>query len=537
MPKPTHRTMWMFPRNIRKIEAWKMVQIAQLLDACTGDTTSQIVQDQLYAQLDKLGLKVKANQYGVANAGGMRTYFAQLACLGLFWKDAEKQFSTTYAGEELINANNPMKILRCQLLRMQYPSVYGLGPNVRIAPALQVKPFVFLIKLLQDKRLGGYLTCDDMAVGVVYGHTHADHNKCVTKILKLRTSGKLSDVIDSVDDIRTPRRYTENNPDEDFVKGLQDAKDIANTAKNYLSAVQLVVPDTEDDRKFILNTDTIITNDIQTWLNTKIEPLDPSHQEAWQMRYGRYTKTKSIRTRGTNRTNGIQALVCSNFVAAVTANPFAFNIQQFVTDQAALWGQTEAEIGLLIAGIRSRKTNIERDTLKQAAASGGREARVLEKGATAIFCRLGFDLSEHIGQKASPTNRQGGYPDIRIRATGLTECGFGDTKATMNYSIPIVDSIKLQTYYKECWQEFPDKTPSSFFLYIAGGFDRKSQTIESTLSKCSTGYGRPVSALTVDALLELAEMDNPPSPESLIKAFKKGKYYTTGDTLKAAGEN
>ncbi len=182
----------------------------------------------------------------------MRTYFAQLACLGLFWKDAEKQFSTTYAGEELINANNPMKILRCQLLRMQYPSVYGLGPNVRIAPALQVKPFVFLIKLLQDNRLGGYLTCDDMAVGVVYGHTHADHNKCVTKILKLRASGKLSDVIDSVDDIRTPRRYTENNPDEDFVKGLQDAKDIANTAKNYLSAVQLVVPDTEDDRKFIL---------------------------------------------------------------------------------------------------------------------------------------------------------------------------------------------------------------------------------------------------------------------------------------------
>ena len=29
--KPTHRTMWMIPRNIRKIEPWKLVQIANLI--------------------------------------------------------------------------------------------------------------------------------------------------------------------------------------------------------------------------------------------------------------------------------------------------------------------------------------------------------------------------------------------------------------------------------------------------------------------------------------------------------------------------
>lgn len=52
MPNPKFRTMWMFPRNIRKIEAWKLVQISQLLEACTGNTTSQTVQDQLYDQLE-----------------------------------------------------------------------------------------------------------------------------------------------------------------------------------------------------------------------------------------------------------------------------------------------------------------------------------------------------------------------------------------------------------------------------------------------------------------------------------------------------
>ena len=74
MPNPKFRTMWMFPRNIRKIEAWKLVQISQLLEACTGNTTSQTVQDQLYDQLENLGLKCKANAHGVKNPGGMRIY-------------------------------------------------------------------------------------------------------------------------------------------------------------------------------------------------------------------------------------------------------------------------------------------------------------------------------------------------------------------------------------------------------------------------------------------------------------------------------
>ena len=91
-----------------------------------------------------------------------------------------------------------------------------------------------------------------------------------------------------------------------------------------------------------------------------------------------------------------------------------FNLQAFINDQAATYGKTPAEIGLLISGVRDRVANIERDTIKQAAASGGREAIALEKAVTGIFRKLGFDLSEHIGQKTA-SNREGGYPDIRIR--------------------------------------------------------------------------------------------------------------------------
>lgn len=529
MDKPTSRKMWMVPRNIRKIEAWKMVQIVQLLDLCTGNLTSQEVQDQLYAQLDALGLKVKANEYGVENAGGMRTYFAQLACLGLFWKDADRQFHTTFAGEELMTGNEPIRILRCQVLRMQYPSVYGLGPNVRIDSSLKVRPFVFIIKLLMDERLGGYLTCLDMAVPVIYGRTHTAHETCVQKILKLRQTGNLRDVIDSVNDLRTPRRFHENDEEADFVSGLEDAKNIANTVKNYLTSTLLLVSNIDDDRQYRLNTDPAVQKDISSWMDEKIETLNPLKQAAWQMRYGRYTKTKSIRSRSTKHVNGIEALVRTTFMATVNATPFEFDLQAFIEEQSKRWGKSEAEIGIYLNSVRTKQSNIERDTVKQAAASGGREFLLLEKAATAIFQKkLGFDLSEHLGQTPSPSNRQGGYPDIRVRASNLDECGFADTKATMNYDLPLGDTLKLENYYKDCWNEFPDQTPATFFLYIAGGFGKTSKTVESLLAKCSTGHGHPVSAMTVDALLDLAEMPEPPTPQALMTAFKQGKYFTTG---------
>lgn len=126
---------------------------------------------------------------------------------------------------------------------------------------MKVKPFVFLIELWQDPRLGGYLTCLDIAVAVVYGRTHKCHDICVEKILKVRETGDLATVIESVDDVRTPKRYHEHNPEEDLARGIQDAKDIANTAKNYLESAQLIVTDAEDNKRFELNEDVCVQGD------------------------------------------------------------------------------------------------------------------------------------------------------------------------------------------------------------------------------------------------------------------------------------
>ncbi len=508
------------------------MQIAKLLDSCTGGVSNQEVQDELYKQLSALGLKVKANEYGVANSGGMRTYFAQLACLGLFWLDRKRNmYATTYAGEQLISGNNPAAILRCQLLRMQYPSVYGLGSQVRIHPNLKVKPFVFLVRLLRDERLGCELSCQDMAVPVIYGRTDADYEHCVTKILDLRKNGDLSTVIDSVDDVRTPKRFRENDPEKDLQMGMIDAVEIANTAKNYLLASQLIVPCDDDAKTFSLTRDPAILTEIRPWLEEGeiIEKLDADHQEAWQQRFGRLDKTKAVRSINKKSADGFKTLIQAAFINAVTASPYGIDPRNFVMDEAAKWGKSTSEVAKIVNPLLSRKRTIERETVMLAAASGGREALKLELAVTNLFRQLGFDLSEHIGQKKAP--RAGGYPDIRVQASSIASCGFVDTKATMTYSLPIGDTVKLQTYYKECWQEFPDHSKVEFFVYVAGGFGRSDATIKALLKKCAENFGRPVSAVTVSALLDLAEMTGPSSVMQVMNKLKESDLFTAASVL------
>lgn len=47
-------------------------------------------------------------------------------------------------------------------------------------------------------------------------------------------------------------------------------------------------------------------------------------------------------------------------------------------------------------------------------------------------------------------------------------------------------------------------------------------------------YGRPISALTVDALVHLAQLENRPSPEQLAEAFKSGGYFASAESVISA---
>ena len=205
------------------------------------------------------------------------------------------------------------------------------------------------------------------------------------------------------------------------------------------------------------------------------------------------------------------------FIQEHAANPFGFDVAAFISSEAKRWGCPEAEISSVI------------DPLLPSV-SGGKEWLLLEKAMTSVMIRLGFDESEHIGQKKAP--RDGGYPDIRIKASTMQTSGFADTKATSRYGMDTNDTNKLYLYYKDCWAEFLDRAPSSFFMYIAGGFDGKdAASVLNTLERCTQKYGRPVFAITVNAMLRLVRMNNRPSPEALVRAFSQRAYYCSAESI------
>jgi hypothetical protein len=525
--------MWMFPRNIRNIEAWKLTQILQLVEAVDGNTQGQANQDDIYEQLSALGIKCERDPNGVSNPGGFRTYLAQLMCLGLYWEDpATKQLKLTHAGELILDADKPMNVLRCQLLRMQYPSVYGKGHNVCVDPSVRVKPFVFTVLLLQDKRLDGYLREEEAAVAVIYGRDFASYEKVVKKIQLMRQSNDFSmrNIIDSVNDVRTPRRCSED-AEKDLEKGITDAQEIANTLKNYMLAAQLA-NQTKKDRKFIfsLNDDPKILQEIAPWLGEKynIDPLEEGYEAAWQQRYGRYEKAKTSTPKSRAKKDGFASLVSSQYIQAVKDNPYGFNEDEFIEETASRYGKKIQQVSLAVAPLRGQVESIAEDEVISASLSGGKQSRKLEIAVNNILRKLGFDLSEHIGQKTA-SGRKGGYPDIYIRSSASGICGLGDTKATANYGFDLSDVKKLGDYYKNCSSEIDPSVSCEYFLYIAGGFGKTIATIEANLKYASELFEAPVSALTVRALLALLKAqekgEGALSVEQLETAFRSGEYF------------
>ena len=540
MESKKFRTMWMFPRNIRRIEPWKLTQISSALEVCIGDVQSQDVQDELYKQLSELGVKRKENEDGSTNQGGFRTYLAQLACLGLFWRK-DKKFYPTKAGKAVIAGKNPLKVLRCQLLRMQYPSVYGLGNNVRISPTLKIKPFQFLLRLLNEKRLGYKLSCKDITVPVVFGQTDSDFELCVSKIIELRSNDNdLSFVITDPDLVRTPKRDHSDLPDgdkRDLELGIVDAFEIANTAINYLRAALLIKPNEDEDKTFSLIEDSKLRKEIQPYLNEqKIYPLVSGDESRWQQFYGRYDSKRGVQNVGeSEKLDGLAVMARNLFISAMEKDPYGVDIQNFVKGLAGNLGKPEQDIYSRIESIIPRQRTLERDVLIRASLSGGKEALTLEKGVTNILKNLGFKQSRHIGQLKSKKKRDGGFPDIYIYEDGMTVCGLGDTKATSSYSFGLTDKNKLQTYYKDCSEEIDNVHPCGFFLYVAGGFSRGTESVLSSLKDCTEKFGRPVSAVTVNALLDLNErredgflkIGDRELAHELSKVFETGDYFVS----------
>jgi hypothetical protein len=540
MKKPQKRTMWMVPRNIRRIEPWKLVQILTLLEAIDGSVGNQEHQDKLYKALEDLQVKATRSAAGSKNQGGFRTYLTQLACLGLYACVGD-QYELTVAGKEMIEGKDPRAVLRCQLMRMQYPSYYGSLSRVRMSETLRVKPFVFLLKLFEDERIQT-LSDEEMAVAVIYGRTDSDYEKVVGKILRMKAGAPLSSVVDDVADVCTPSRYPKSDEAEEISackeQGCTDAATIANTFKNFLLSAALIytVPQGKGAKKrYASVSDEETLRAIKPYREEPIRPYDPKNPENWQRFFGRWNKKKTVGKVSTpaSARDGFKAMVQNECIKAMSDNPYAFDLAAFARTQAERWHKPEQDIVNACAPLKDKARNIERNAVEEASVSGGGKSGFFEKAVLNIFVKLGFERSENWSQKKPADRRPGGYPDTYIYAKGMKSCGLADAKSTSKYSFPIGDRTKLGTYYKHCELEVYKSTPSEFFVYVAGGFDGTGEVIAGRLRQCRKEYERPVSAVTVSALMDLIEED-PPEPEKLFSALRSGKYFNASYQIRDA---
>ena len=224
---PNYRRIWMFPRNIRHIEPWKLMQIISLLKQQTDYSEwngNQNLQNQFMMALDQANLKRPTNIRD-PQSGGARTYIAQLQCLGLIYKK-EKNLELTLAGEDIQKANSPLTILQTMLFHHQYPSSYGTGQNVKIHPDIRVKPFLFILELLNDPDIET-LTNEELMIPTIYGHNFGCLNICKEKILKYRQTENFLSILNTPEeDLYTPRTAGRS-----LEKAIEDIHNIANTCK------------------------------------------------------------------------------------------------------------------------------------------------------------------------------------------------------------------------------------------------------------------------------------------------------------------
>ena len=103
--------------------------------------------------LEAAGLKRQGERRDHTGGGG-RTYQAWVESLGLiFTQESTGKIKLTLAGEAIMNGDSPVSVLTNQILKYQFPSSYSLSCGVNVSRRFRIRPFRFLLRLLNDSRI------------------------------------------------------------------------------------------------------------------------------------------------------------------------------------------------------------------------------------------------------------------------------------------------------------------------------------------------------------------------------------------------
>lgn len=451
--------------------------------------------------LEQAGLKRQGERRD-QRGGGARTYKAWLVSLGLiFIQESTGQIKLTLAGEAIINGASPVEVLKGQVLKYQFPSAFSVGRSVKVAPRFKIHPFLFLLKLLMDSRVGS-LSQDEIAhIVIVEAENESErcYEKVVQRILAYRNDGAAVLTADFNDIYGVSSNST-------------NLKDVANTMMNWLEYTQLTLR--EGGRIYVVSERKA---EVAKILEKPLPFIDrPNEHEFFQRKYGIDPKhNKDTRNLSDSKTITAKMLAEQQVMKAY----IALSLQKPITKiNASVIEHIVSVTGLgepfVVETLHKKypKGSVGTFMTKyyEMAFKGRDEATEFEKATVELF-------RDVFGYQASHIGAIGLTPDVLVLSDSEGYAGIIDNKAYSNYTISNDHHNRMvHNYIGGFGKYYKGTLPLGFFTYIAGGFGQK---IDSQVKGIAEEAGVHGSVINVHNMIELVQAYEP-------------KHYTHADLRK-----
>ena len=477
---------WFLTRQKRELTMILPALIA-FSDICVGEVWSgnEELQMKFEDELQKRSItahgSLRSRKIG-QGGGGIRTLFTQLSDLGLvFVEDENKKCRLTLIGEALVKAEITfVDGMKMQLRQYQYPSATRLTGSGAVSDRFRVHPFVFMLRLMIDKRLDYYLTMDEMRYFVIQEGV-SDDDSCLNEVVDHILSFRKTNVIPEGREDTSTKKYW----------------DIANTFFNYLSLTQFV---DRGQAQIIVRKGK--EKEIEAFIAGpyKFIPF-PEQKEIYARKYGRGTATKDLRDFSKLKTSTAEIKehrIKSEYALLRLQMPITKINEEVVGKIVEKTGIDERFVEKFL---RRNFPNGNVDdfflTYKEYATGGRKYATEFEL-ATVEVCKKIFHLNAvHVGPI-------GNTPDVFVESDSEQYCGIIDNKAyEKKYSI-IGDHKRrmVDEYIPNVASYAKAKYPLAFFSYISNDF---STNINSQILDISRTTSVDGSAMPVDLFIDFAQ--------------------------------
>lgn len=484
----------------------------------SGDKSMQIAYEDA---LESAGLK-RVGERRDQGGSGARTYYAWLKSLGLIFKHSSTgHVMLTLAGEAIMSGDSPVDVLSEQIWKYQFPSAFSVSRGVNLNPKFRIHPFLFLLKLLMDPRIG-YLTEKEIAVCVIYqavDEKNETYESIVDSLQTQRACGTIS--------------FPYNIP----AAARRNAMDIANTLCCWLEYTQVCHRMSSDNhssdnhsyKRLVVLEDK--REEAERILSQKSIFIDrPEDEEYFQRKYGvdpKHTKDTRNLTDAKTITNRIiqENLIRSAYIRQTLQHPI-YQIDGDVIDSVCC--ETALPYAQVEDYLREHYPNGSISAFLSAyhemAFSGRDKATKFEEATTDIFRDVFHFDAKHLGQTGSLS-----APDVLLISDPSGYQAIIDTKAYSQYSVSgdhhnrmVHNYIEHIANYSAC------PYPIGFFSYIAGGL---ISTISGQIQREADESGVNGSAVTVDTFIAMIEKahQKPYTHDEVRKIFGCNRQITARD--------